>query len=324
MPNSNNQDVLILIVDDDPVVRETLRALLSSESYRIEQAGSGEEAIEKTRKLLPDVIVLDVMMPGMDGYEVTERLKADPDTILIPIILVTALDSRQERLCGINAGADDFLTKPVDRLQFLARVRTAVRLRRVSRELDDAETVLESLARSIAAKDDTTGNHCDRLMAEAEGFGTYLGLMPAEIRALRRAAILHDVGKIGIPESILLKPGALNEQEWAVMKSHSQIGVNLLAPLRTMNMVLAIVGSHHEQWSGGGYPLGLRGEEIPYLARVFQLIDVYDALTNERPYKEAIPIEKALEIIRAEAADGKWDPKLVEAYIAWKRSGGDA
>ena len=315
----NNQDVLVLIVDDDAVVRETLRAITVYEGYRVELASDGNEALEKIEHSQPDVVLLDVMMPGLDGFEVTRCIKNNPATILIPVILVTALDSRQERMRGIEAGADDFLSKPIDRLQFLTRLATVARLRRVSRELDDAEAVLESLARSIEAKDATTGSHCDRLIEETTQFGELLGLLPKDIRMLRRAAILHDIGKLGIPEKLLLKPGKLTKKEWQLMQKHVEIGEQLLAPLRTMEPVRAIVRHHHEHWDGTGYPDGLAGTRIPYMARVFQILDAYDALTHERPYRQPLSSEAALELLQQEAEAGKWDPELVAAYIESKK-----
>ena len=318
----NNQDVLVLIVDDDALVRETLRAIVAQEGYRYETAMDGTEALHKFDRVQPDVVLLDVMMPELDGFEVTRRIKNNPATILIPVILITALDSRQERMQGIEAGADDFLSKPIDRLQLITRLKNAARLRRVSRELDDAETVLESLARSVEAKDATTGSHCDRLIEEAVCFGELLGLLPVDIRMLRRAAVLHDIGKLAIPEGVLLKPGKLDPAEWQVMQKHVEIGEQLLAPLRTMESVRAIVRHHHERWDGKGYPDGLAGTKIPYLARVFQILDAYDALTNERPYRSAMTRQQALDLLEAEAADGKWDPALVCAYIDFKKQEG--
>ena len=318
----NNQDVLVLIVDDDAVVRETLRAAVAHEGYRVELAADGNEALEKIERVQPDVVLLDVMMPGLDGFEVTRRIKSSPVTILIPVLLITALDSRQERMRGIEAGADDFLNKPIDRLQLLTRLATVARLRRVSRELDDAETVLESLARSIEAKDATTGSHCDRLIEEAVRFGELLGLVPHEIRMLRRAAVLHDIGKLGISESVLLKPGKLDPAEWQLMQKHVEIGEQLLAPLRTMEPVRAIVRHHHERWDGTGYPDGLAGSEIPYLARVFQILDAYDALTHERPYRNPLSPQSALALLQQEADTGKWDPDLLMAYIECKTKEG--
>lgn len=317
----NNQDVLVLIVDDDAVVRETLRAVVAHEGYRFALAADGREALDKLAEVQPDVILLDVMMPRLDGFEVTRRIKNNPATILIPVILVTALDSRQERMQGIEAGADDFLSKPIDRLQLLTRLATVARLRRVSRELDDAEAVLESLARSIEAKDATTGSHCDRLIEEAVRFGELLGQLPNDTRMLRRAAVLHDIGKLGIPENVLLKPGKLSKAEWQVMQKHVEIGEELLEPLRTMGPVRAIVRHHHERWDGGGYPDGLSGTKIPYLARVFQIIDAYDALTHERPYRQPMTPQEALVLLKQEATEGKWDPQLIAAYIDYKSKG---
>lgn len=318
----NNQDVLVLVVDDDALVRETLRAIVAHEGYRVELAADGIEALDKLEQMQPDLILLDVMMPGLDGFEVTRRIKSNPATILIPIILITALDSRQERMQGIEAGADDFLNKPIDRLQLLTRLATAAKLRRVSRELDDAETVLESLARSIEAKDSTTGSHCDRLIEATALFGEWIDLLPHDVRVLRRAAILHDIGKLGIPERLLLKPGKLDKAEWKFMQEHVVIGEQLLAPLRTMEPVRAIVRHHHERWDGGGYPDGLAGTQIPYLARVFQILDAYDALTHERPYRRPMTPQAALELLRREAETGKWDPELVKAFIECKSKEG--
>ncbi|MEC7583666.1 MAG: HD domain-containing phosphohydrolase, partial [Planctomycetota bacterium] len=190
--------------------------------------------------------------------------------------------------------------------------------------LDDAERVLESLARSVEAKDGTTGDHCDRLKWGGRAFGAHLGLSEPDIKALERAGILHDIGKVGIPDAVLQKPGKLNSEEWQLMKQHPVIGAELLAPLRTMQRVVPIVRHHHERWDGQGYPDGLAGEEIPLLARVFQLLDAFDALTSERPYKSAMTPEESLATLEKEAAEGKWDPRLLREFQAFGRQpGGD-
>ncbi|MGF1498909.1 MAG: two-component system response regulator [Elainellaceae cyanobacterium] len=309
----------ILVVDDHPSSRMTAVALLSVEGYEVLEADSGIKALETVARIHPDLILLDVMMPGMDGFEVCRRLKGDEQTRLIPVIFITALNDRRSRLRGIEAGGDDFLTKPFDQLELSARVRSLVRQKRLNEDLDHAEQVLFSIAKTIESRDPNTGDHCDRLVERGEAFGKFLNLPRADIRNLVWGAYLHDIGKVGIPDDVLLKRGKLTPEEWVIMRRHVQIGEQICSPLRTMRGVLPIIRHHHERWDGSGYPDGLTGDEIPYLAQIFQLIDIYDALTSERPYKAAFSPEDSLKIIFEETAKGWRNPELVERFAEFIR-----
>lgn len=304
----------ILVVDDHPSSRATAVALLAVEGYDVVEADSGVAALNCVVACDPDLILLDVMMPGMDGFEVCRRLKQDEQTRLIPIIFITALDDRRGRLRGIEAGGDDFLTKPFDQLELSARVKSLVRQKRLNEDLDHAEQVLFSIARTVESRDPNTGDHCERLSRQGKAFGEFLGLSRTEIRDLGWGGYLHDIGKVGIPDAVLLKPGKFTPDEWEIMKQHVLIGEKICQPLRTMRGVVPIIRCHHERWDGSGYPDGLVEDEIPYLAQVFQILDIYDALTTERPYKRAFSPAEALDIINQETEKGWRNPELVQQF----------
>nr|WP_274382021.1 two-component system response regulator [Myxacorys almedinensis] len=304
----------ILVVDDHPSSRMTAVALLSVEGYDVIEAESGDSALAHVLKTKPDLVLLDVMMPGMDGYEVCRRLKDDEQTRLTPIVFVTALDDRRARLRGIEAGGDDFLTKPFDQLELSARVKSLIRQKRLNEDLDHAEQVLFSIARTVESRDPNTGDHCERLVAQGQAFGEFLGLARSEIRDLMWGGYLHDIGKVGIPDSVLLKQGRLTLEEWEIMKQHVLIGEQICSPLRTMRGVLPIIRHHHERWNGSGYPDGLIDHNIPFLAQVFQIIDIYDALTSERPYKKAFLPKDALEMLAEEVQRGWRNPELFASF----------
>ncbi len=306
----------VLIVDDQPQSLEAMRDALLPLGFEVWQALEGESGLLLARERQPDVILLDVMMPGIDGFEVCRRLKADEETRLLPVVFLTGLDSRDARLRGLEAGATDFLTKPFDLVELEVRVRNLVSFRRLTQDLDDAEKMLFAVARAVEARDEGTGDHCDRLSLLGARLGQHMGLDPEAVKALRRAGYLHDIGKIGIPDAVLLKPGRLDESEWKVMRSHVEIGVQICAPLRTLRPVLPIIRHHHERRDGSGYPDGLSGDDIPQLARVFQVVDVFDALTNDRPYRKALSAEDALTVQREEEARGWWDRDILEAFAA--------
>jgi putative two-component system response regulator len=311
----------VLVIDDQPENCETLAQALAPLGYQVLGAADGPSGLEIVHKRLPDVILLDLVMPGMDGFEVCRRLKADEETRLIPVVFLTGLDSRQAKLEGLELGATDFLTKPFDLVELETRVRNLVNFRRLTEELDNAELMLFAVAQAIEARDGVTGQHCERLSRLAVRLGVSLGLDAEAQRALHRAGFLHDIGKVGIPDAVLCKPGPLDEAEWAIMRSHVEIGVQICAPLRTFRPVLPIIRHHHERWDGTGYPDGLQGDEIPYLARVFQVADAFDALTSERPYRDAVEPAGALEIIAAETRKGRWDPRIVSAFATMLENG---
>jgi len=312
---TGNEPLFILVVDDDTTNLMVIEKMLKTQGFIVEQATSGQEALDKVRKRLPDVILLDVMMPGMDGFEVCRRLKSSEETRLVPIVIVTALKEREDKIKGIEAGCDDFISKPIDRLELIARVRALGCFKRLNDELDNAEAVVLSFARAVEAKDPTTGNHCDNLIRLSRAFGQFLGLEEKAVRSLERASILHDVGKIGIPDSILLKPGKLTEKEWEIMRTHPVVGEEICYPLKSLSPVCAIIRHHHEKWNGTGYPDGLVGESIPYLARVFQILDAFDAMTSVRPYKRALTFDETLNTLKDETSRGLWDASLMEKFL---------
>lgn len=304
----------ILAVDDDTTNLLVIEKMLTPHGCEVELATSGQEAIDRVWKRLPDVILLDVMMPGMDGFEVCRKLKGSETTRLVPIIIVTALQEREDKIKGIQAGCDDFISKPIDRLELIARVHALGQVKRLNDDLDHAEAVVLSLARAVEAKDTTTGDHCDRLIRLGRSFGTFLGLDEKAIRTLERASILHDVGKIGIPDSILMKPGKLSEEEWDIMRTHPIVGEEICHPLRSLSDVCPLIRHHHEKWNGTGYPDGLVADSIPYLARVFQILDAFDAMTTARPYKFAKGLGDTIQMLKDETAMGFWDPSIMEKF----------
>lgn len=322
-PNGNfleSEQPKVLIIDDHPSSRMTAVALLSIEGYDVVEADSGPTGLECVLEVNPDVILLDVMMPGMDGFEVCRRLKENENTRLIPVVFITALNDKRSRILGIEVGGDDFLSKPFDRLELSARIKSLIRQKRLNEDLDHAEQVLFSIARAVESRDPNTGNHCERLVKMAKAYGEYIQLPRAEIRNLMWGGYLHDIGKIGIPDAVLLKPGRFTPEEREIMNEHVLIGEKICQPLRTMRGVIPIIRSHHERWDGSGYPDGLVGDDIPDLAQIFQLLDIYDALTSERPYKSAFTPEEALEIIAEETQKGWRNPKLVQQFSEFIQS----
>jgi putative two-component system response regulator len=303
----------VLVVDDHAASRMRAVALLTIEGYEVVEADCGVAAIALAQNQ-PDLILLDVMMPEMDGFEVCQIIKQDEQTRQIPIIFITGLNDRQSRIRAIEAGAGDFLTKPFDRLELAARVKSLVQQKRLNEDIDHAEQVLFSIARAIESRDPNTGNHCERLVQLGKEFGEYLNLSRNQIRDLMWGGHLHDIGKVGIPDAILLKKGKLTPEEWEIMRQHVLIGEQICQPLRATRGVIPIIRHHHERWDGSGYPDRLQGEQIPYLAQVFQMIDIYDALSSQRPYKPAYTPEEALQIMTEETAKGWRNPQLMQQF----------
>lgn len=305
----------VLIVDDDATNRLLISKVLTTHGINCLAVNSGTSALNEIKKGSFDVVLLDVMMPEMDGFEVCRRIKENEETRFLPVIMVTALHESEDKVKGIEAGCDDFLSKPLDVMELVARVKALSRVKDLHDDLEKAESVVLSLAKAVAARDDNTGDHCDGIEKLASEFGKYLGLSPTDIKLIERTAILHDVGKIGMPDSILLKPAKLNEEEWKIMRTHPVIGEEICKPLRTLQKVCPIIRSHHEKWNGSGYPDGLKGESIPYLARVFQILDAYDALRRERPYKKALTLDQTIKTLEEETLKGLWDPTLMKKFI---------
>lgn len=305
----------VLVVDDNQDNSFLMRELLSSRGYDVETAATAEEAEQQINAHCPDLILLDVIMPGKSGYQLCHELKNESKTRLIPIVLITGLSDREDKVRGIEAGADDFLNKPIFPEELFARVKSLLKLKEFTDELDSAEDVLCTLGLSVEARDPYTEGHCERLARYASALGRHLGLEEDSIVALKRGGFLHDLGKIRIPDEILKKGSNLTAADWAIMKQHPIYGETICKPLRSLRLVMPIIRHHHEHWNGSGYPDGLRGENIPLLARILQVVDVYDALRTERPYKPALPHEEAVATMRREANAGLWDTRVVEAFL---------
>ena len=313
----------ILVVDDIEANARLLERMLTGDGHRVLVAHDGQEALDIVRARHPDLVLMDVLMPALGGLETCQRLKNDPATRFVPVVLVTALQESRDRLIGLEAGADDFISKPFNAQEVIARVRSLIRIKRYTDELDTAESVILSLALTIEARDSTTDGHCQRLSRYAVAFGRTLGLTAEEIAALARGGFLHDVGKVGIPDAVLLKTTKLTREEFLVMQQHTIIGDRLCGELRSLRRVRPIVRHHHERLDGSGYPDGLRGDLIPLLAQIMSVVDVFDALTTSRPYKPALPFEHACHELVREADRGWRRRDLVDAFISarpWERS----
>jgi putative two-component system response regulator len=311
----------VLVVDDIEANRGLVTAMLTRDGYEVSAAVSGTEALQSVRENRPDLVLLDVMMPGLNGFEVCRLLKGDPATRLVPVVLITALHHADDRIRGIDADADDFITKPFNVHELRSRVRSLIRIKRYTDDLDSAESVIVSLALTIEARDKYTEGHCQRLASYGSALGRHLGLGDEEVTALVRGGFLHDIGKVGIPDAVLLKAARLTPAEYEVMKQHTTIGERLCGELRSLRHVRPIVRHHHERLDGSGYPDGLRGDAIPLLAQIIGIVDVFDAITTSRPYKAAASAERAFEELALEAARGWHQRDLVEAFIQLAREG---
>jgi putative two-component system response regulator len=318
----------ILIVDDEPAGRETLESILEPEGYYLVLAENGYQAIEQAKAIQPDVILLDVMMPGMNGFEVCRRIRSEKQLAEVPILFLTALDDRQSLLNGLEAGADDFISKPFDRYELRARLLGITRLNRYRKlvterkNLEDAhkqllyayDETIEGWSRAMDLRDKETEGHSQRVTDLTIKLASTFGMPEEELIHVRRGALLHDMGKLGIPDSILLKPGKLTDEEWEFMRSHPQLAFEMLNPIEYLRPAMDIPYCHHEKWDGTGYPRGLKGDQIPLAARLFAVVDVWDALTSDRPYRPAWSQEKVLEYIR-EQSGKHFDPQVVAAFL---------
>ena len=305
----------VLIVDDVAGNARLVESLLAPDGYAVRTVGDGAEALRVVRAEPPDLLLMDVMMPDVDGFEACRAIKQDPNTRLIPVVLVTSLDDTASRIRGIEAGADDFVSKPFNAPELRARIRSLLRIKSYTDDLDSAESVIVSLALTIEARDSTTDGHCQRLAQYASALGRTLGLGEDDVSALARGGFLHDVGKVGIPDAVLLKPGPLAPDEYELIKQHTVIGDRLCGELRSLRRVRPIVRHHHERLDGSGYPDGLRGDATPLLAQIMGIVDVFDALTSERPYRPALPLEWAAEELRREVARGWRRGDLVSTFL---------
>ena len=318
----------VLIVDDEESGRQTLESILEGEGYTLIMAENGPQAIDKAKLYLPDVILLDVMMPGMTGFEVCERIRNDPPVAEIPIIILTALDDRESLLTGLKAGADDFISKPFDRFELRARLIGITRINRYhkllqereklqeahTRLLDAYEATIEGWTHAMDLRDRETEGHSRRVTDLTVKMAREHGMSEDDLVYVRRGALLHDMGKLGIPDAILQKPDKLTDEEWKIMRMHPQFAYDMLSRVEYLKSALDIPYCHHEKWDGSGYPRGLKGEEIPLPARIFAVVDVWDALTSDRPYRPAWSKEDTLAYIR-EQSGKHFDPQIVELFF---------
>jgi putative two-component system response regulator len=309
-----NERPLVLVVEDDLANRGLLERLLEREGYRTTSVGDGEAALLAVGEHAPDLILLDIGLPRMDGYEVTRRLRSHLQTLTVPIILLTGRSGLEDVVEGLDAGADDFLSKPFRQPELLARIRSALRLRQALVRMDAAHTAVAALANAVEAKDPSTERHCQRLANLAARLGAQAGLEGILLEAVAYGALLHDVGKIGVPEAILTKPTPLDFDEWEVMRRHPEIGERICEPLASAGLFTPIVRHHHERWDGRGYPDGLRGEAIPLGARIVGLVDAFDAMTHDRPYRRGMPTALAVNELWREAG-GQFDRALVPLFV---------
>jgi putative two-component system response regulator len=306
---------LVLIVDDSRAIRSVIEVCLTGIDCEARFAHDGPRALAMIEEDPPDLVLLDVQMPGMDGYEVCQRIRANPRFRLLPVVMITARSHTEDRVKALERGADDFMTKPFDRAELVARVRSSLRLKSLYNTLNSAEQVIFALAAAVEAKDSVTERHTRRVAESARHIGERLGLPDSALDALYRGGIVHDIGKIGVSEAILLKCGPLDTGETERMQEHPEIGANIIAPLHTGLSLQPIIRHHHERFDGRGYPDGLRGDEIPLLARIISICDAFDALINDRPYRAGVSVDQAIATLRS-GAGTQWDPQLVDLFVA--------
>jgi putative two-component system response regulator len=304
----------ILVVDDDPMVRDILVRFLQREGYQPLVASDGREALALVARDAPDLVLLDVTMPGLDGFSVCRAIKEDVRTALIPVTMLTGLDDRENRQRGMEAGADDFLPKPFDQPMLRARLRSQLRLKSLTDQLEHTESVIFSLALAVEVKDSYTEGHLWRLSEYGHQLALAHGLRPDEARWVRFGGLLHDIGKIGVSDTILSKAGPLTPAEYALMQEHTHIGARIVAPMRFAPQVAPIILGHHENWDGTGYPQRLAREQIPIGARIIAVLDSYDAMTTDRTYRPALSRDEAMRRLRA-GSGSQWDPTLIDLFV---------
>ena len=303
-----------MIIDDLRENIDLIKTFFINDPYNIVSSTNGENAISIINQTPPDIILLDIIMPGMDGFEVCKRLKNDYRTRFIPIIMVTGMHDQKSKLKGIEMGADDFITKPIDIFELKARVASLLRIKEYTDQLQSAEQIIFNIALSVEAKDPNAKGRCTRLANYGTLLAEKLGLDEMQVRAVRRGGVLHDIGELTIQDNILLKPGPLSSDEFKIIKTHPRAGEYICRPLKTLKDVLPVIRSHQERYDGSGYPDGLKGDEIPITAQIIAISECYDALRTNRPYRKALSAAEAIEIMDQETAQGKWDPELVGEF----------
>jgi putative two-component system response regulator len=304
----------VLVVDDNPSVALLLQQLLASDGHAVDTAGDGIEALERVARHPPDLVLLDLDMPRLDGFEVCRQIKSSPLTRLIPIVIVTAQSALQSKLHAWELGADDFLTKPFQRIEVLARCRCLLRIKGLVEQRESAEAVVFALARAVEAKSPYTHGHSERVKDYALRLAVQVGLPRDEWDTLAKGALLHDIGKISTPDAILNKPGPLTPEEFAIVKDHTWQGAHIVEPLHSMRDAVPLIRWHHERLDGRGYPDGIAGDQIPLNVRLLAVADVYDSVVSDRPYRPPTPHARCLELLQTNAAEGGLDPEIVEHF----------
>ena len=305
----------ILIVDDNPVNIDLLKAQLKPYAYSIDSALDGEEALKKIHNQHPDLVLLDLMMPKISGYEVCRQIKQNKDTQFIPVIIITALSELDDKLKAIELGADDFLVKPFNKLELITRIKSLLNLKEMHDDVDRSENILFSLVRALEAKDGYTRGHSERVSLWSVMLARELKVGEKEIEVLRKGALLHDIGKIGVKEDVLLKPGRLSPDELTHIQTHPSVGFEICKPLKSLTPCLCCIRSHHERIDGGGYPDHLHDKDIPFIAKIISVVDGYDAMVTDRPYRKKMAKEDAVRIFEKEKKLGQWDPFIVEVFL---------
>jgi putative two-component system response regulator len=306
----------ILIVDDIETNLELLETIFHKAGFKVHKALNGERAIEIFKKDSIDIAILDVMMPGIDGFQLCSMLKSMAGKRYIPIILLTALSDKKSRITGLECGADDFISKPFDSTELITKIMSLLKLKSLYDELEHSENIILTLAIALEARDPYTKGHSSRVSELAVRFASYLMIPKEEQEIIRKAGLLHDIGKIGINENILHKKGRLTPAEMEEVKRHVLIGEEICRPLNSMRDVIPIIRYHHERWDGRGFPDGLSGKDIPFSARLLAIIDAYDAMVSARPYREGLHPLRVLGCMKEERYSGQWDPELLGEFLS--------
>jgi cyclic di-GMP phosphodiesterase len=314
-PELSRQNLATILIGDSLNGERLLLDVLRDQPYRLVHARYGSEVLELLLRGPVDLVVLSSESREIDGLDCCRRIKGDRRTDLVPVLMLTGEQNVHAQIAALSAGADEFLSHPLHPELALTRIQTLLRHKAATDRLEQTEAILFALAQAVEQRDRTTGDHCQRMALMSLALGSALGLSRDDLVALYRGGYLHDIGKVGMPDAILLKPGPLDDTEWETMRRHPEKGETICRPLRSLEKVLPIIRSHHERWDGSGYPDGLGRDQIPLLARVLQLADIYDALTSVRPYKTAMTPKTALELMQAETRRGWRDPELMRVFV---------
>jgi putative two-component system response regulator len=312
----------ILLLDSSQINRQLIKGILKLGPYRILESETPEKALQLLETETVDLIITDLVLPSMGGLEFCRRVRSDRRSRLLPLLIVTSVTGAENEAAAFTAGADEIVYRPPQPISLRLRVESLIRKKKLVDELEEAENILFSIAIAVEQRDQETGNHCERLAALSVALGSAIGLPEDDLQALYRGGFLHDIGKIAVRDDVLLKRGALTDDEWTIMRDHTVKGEDICRQMKSLAPVLPIIRNHHEKWDGSGYPDGLKDEQIPLLARILQIADIYDALTSRRTYKPAFSAEDALEQLQKEVDLGWRDPELVRVFCEMVRQPG--